>query len=430
MEQLYHYLWQTKLKGTHYRDVSGLDIDVLDPGIHNHDSGPDFFNSKIKIDGVEWIGNVEIHVKASDWFRHGHETDSAYDNVILHVVGVSDKRIYRQDGSPLPQIEFTLPENFFRTYATLSEENEGIKCASKLAEVPELNKTDWLESLFVERMQQKAKRVLEIRQQMCFDWEQTCFVLFARGLGFGLNGDPFEMLAKSVPLRILHHHSDNLQQIEAILFGQAGMLDPTMYMFDEYFQQLCREYYFLAKKYGLKPMKQGLWKYSKTRPHNFPHRRLAFLASSALGGFSLFTRLLEHVNNDNPTATEKLEEVFDYQVEGFWRDHFSFDTDVGNLPGDLSKSSKTLLAINVAIPLLYAYASTIGDIELGEKTIALMTELPAENNVITRQWQTLGFTLKDAGRSQALLHLRKEYCDRNKCIYCRFGHLLLRQSIG
>lgn len=429
MEQLYHYLWQTKLKGTHYRDVSGLDIDVIDPGIHNHNSGPDFFNSKIRIDGIEWIGNVEIHEKASDWFRHGHDKDAAYDNVILHVVGVSDKRIHRVDGRLVPQIEFTLPENFFRTYATLSQGTEGIKCASTLQRVPDLNKNDWLESLFVERMQQKAQKVLEIHHQTGFDWEQTCFVLFARGLGFGLNGDPFEILAKSIPLRILHHHSDNLLQIEAILFGQAAMLDPTLYMFDEYFQQLCREYYFLSKKYGLKPMKQGLWKYSKTRPHNFPHRRLAFLASSAFGGFSLFSRLLEQVNPVTPNRCSQFEEVFDYKVEGFWYDHFSFDTKSGILPTEFSKSSKVLLAINVAIPLLYAYASKIGDTELGEKVIGLMTEFPAENNVITRQWDVLGFPSKDASRSQALLHLKKEYCDGNKCIYCRFGHLFLRQSI-
>lgn len=425
MEKLYHYLWQTKLKGTHYRDVSGLEIEVLDPGNHNHDSGPDFFNSKIKIDGVEWVGNVEIHVKASDWFRHGHENDSAYENVILHVVGVSDKRVFRPDGSPLPQIEFTLPENFFRTYATLSEEVEGIKCSSRLREIEEIKKSDWLESLFVERMQQKARRVLEIRQQTGLDWEQTCFVLFARGLGFGLNGDPFEMLAKSVPLKILHHHSDNLQQIEAILFGQASMLDPTMYMFDEYFQQLCREYYFLSKKYGLKPIKPGLWKYSKTRPHNFPHRRLAFLSSAAYGGFFLFNRVLEQARNRG-----KLEEVFDYEVKGYWSDHFSFDTQATNLPSELSRSSKILLCINVAIPLLYAYAGSIGDVELGESVLGLMNEFPGENNMITRQWNCLGFPTKDAARSQALLHLRKEYCDRNKCIYCRFGHQLLRCSIS
>lgn len=423
MEKLYHYIWKTGIRGCEIKDVDGQDIEVLDPGIHNNDSGPDFFNSKIKIGGVEWVGNVEIHVKASDWYKHGHTEDPAYDNVILHVVAVSDKRIINRSGILIPQIELTFPEKFFHTYAFLSEEKAAVKCSQMLPNLPDLNKTDWLESLSIERMQQKALKVREINDLTGDDWEQTSFILLARGLGFGLNGDPFELLAKSIPLRILHHHSDNLFQLEALFFGQAALLDPSLHIFDEYYQGLCREYYFLARKYGLKPMKPGLWKYSRTRPQNFPHRRIAFLAVSVLGGFSLFTRLLE---NDN--KLENYIETFDMKVEGYWKSHYSFDTEYRNPPSVLSRSSRLLLIINVAIPLLYTYASATGNIELGERIIGMMQELPPEDNTIIKQWNSLGFEIRDASRSQALLHLRKEYCDKNKCIYCRFGHYMLRKS--
>ena len=423
MEKLYHYLWKTGIRGSEFKDVDGIDIEVLDPGIHNHDAGPDFFNSKLKIGGVEWIGNVEIHVKASDWYRHRHSEDPAYDNVILHVVAVSDKRVVRDNGDVIPQIELTFPEKFFRTYSFLSEEGCSLKCSSMLQTLPELNKTDWLESLSVERLQQKSMKVKEIHEASGRDWEQTAFILLARGLGFGLNGDPFEFLARSVPLRILHHHSDSLFQLEAILFGQAAMLDSSLHIFDEYYQGLCREYYFLARKYGLKPMTRGLWKYSRTRPQNFPHRRIAALANSEIGGFSLFTRLVEAGNN-----MEDLMKALELNVEGYWKSHYSFDTEPTSAPSEMSRSSKILLIINVAVPLIYAYASATGDLELGEKAVGLLQDLPPESNAVIKQWESLGFQSKDAARTQALLHLRKEYCDKNKCIYCRFGHYLLRKS--
>ncbi|MCH5238619.1 MAG: DUF2851 family protein [Muribaculaceae bacterium] len=423
MEKLYHYLWQTRLRGSEFKDVDGGSIEVVDPGIHNHDSGPDFFNSKLKINGVEWIGNVEIHVKASDWYRHGHTDDPAYKNVILHVVGISDKRIPREDGSLIPQIELTLPEKFFKTYLSLSEGSGGMRCRNFLASLPKLNSDDWLESLSIERLQAKAERVKDIYQQTDGDWDQTCFILLARGLGFGLNGDPFEMLAKSIPLRILHHHSDNLFQLEALLFGQAAMLDATQFMFDEYFQALCREYYFLARKYGLKPLRPGLWKYSRTRPQNFPHRRIAILGNSLFGGFSLFSRLLDKIGR-----AEELENLFEMEAEGYWKNHYSFDTEAHQVPTALSYPSRVLLTINTALPLLYAYASTTGNRELGEKIVAVLEELPAENNAIIRDWENLGFKVKDASRSQALIQLKKEYCEKNKCIYCRFGHHFLRKS--
>ena len=423
MEKLYHYLWKTRILGRDFHDVDGHAIEVIDPGNHNNDAGPDFFNTKLKIDGVEWAGNIEIHVKASDWYRHGHDSDPAYDNVILHVVGVSDKRVTRKDGSLIPQAELTFPENFFRLAANLSENIDTIRCQGLISAIPRLNREDWLETLAVERLQEKTRRVLNIFDATGSDWEQTCFILLSRSLGFGLNSEPFELLAKSTPLKIIHHHSDNLFQIEAILFGQAAMLDSTCHILDEYYQALCREYYFLARKYGLRPMRPGLWKYSRTRPHNFPHRRIAWLASTLLNGFSLFSKIIGATKDP-----DYLKKLFNGSFSSYWHSHFSFDSSANNPSLQLSEGSKQLLIINLVIPLLYAYSVKTADLEMAEKAYTLLMDLPPENNSVTRQWSSLGFTIDNAARGQALLHLRKEYCDKHKCLYCRFGNLLLRNA--
>ena len=423
MEKLYQYLWKSAMFGRKLIDSDGRTIEVIDPGHLNTDAGPDFFNSIIKADGTQWAGNIEIHVKASDWIRHGHQNDPAYDNIILHVVGISDRRIRRSDGSLIPQVVLTMPEGFFRTFSTLHSEANTIRCATDIPSLPSIAITDWLETLSIERLQMKSDKIKETYSSCGNDWEQTCFITLARALGFGLNGDPFEMLARSIPLKILHHHSDTPHQIQAILFGQAAMLDSSLHIFDEYYQLLCREYYFLARKYGLRPMRPGLWKYARTRPQNFPHRRIAFLAKACEGGFSLFSRLLASKGKE-----EEARNLFDWHLDGYWHTHFSFDTEIRTQSDSLSQSSITLLLINVVAPLLYTYGTMRGEPELSEMGIDLLSLLPAETNSITRDWQQCGLQAKDALRSQALIQLRKEYCDRRKCLYCRFGHQLLRRS--
>lgn len=409
--------------GRRLTDADGAEVEVIDPGRLNTDSGPDFFNSKIKVNGQEWAGNIEIHVKASDWYRHGHDTDPAYDSIILHVVSISDRRITRSDGTLIPQVTITMPEDFFRTYATLDSAPTDVRCQSWLPAIPQLNVTDWLETLSIERIQKKGERVLETHRNCGQDWEQTCFITLARALGFGLNGDPFEALGRSIPLKILHHHSDNPFQLQALLFGQAGMLDSSLHILDEYYQHLCREYWFLARKYGLHPMRPGQWKYARTRPQNFPHRRIAFLAKACEGGFGLFSKLLECKGKE-----EDLRQLFGWRLDGYWHDHFSFDVEARSTADTLSQASVTLLLINAVSPLVYAYGAMRGDPETAEKSLDLLASLPAETNTITRQWTALGITCKDALRSQALIHLRREYCDTRKCLYCRFGHQALKRA--
>ncbi len=409
--------------GRKLKECSGAEVEVIDPGRLNTDSGPDFFNSKVKVDGVEWAGNIEIHVRASDWMRHGHQDDPAYDNIILHVVGISDRRIRRSDGSLIPQVEMILPPDFFRVYADLESRPISVRCAESLSTLPSLIVNDWLESLSVERIQQKTTRVLETLKSCGGDWEQTCFITLARALGFGLNSDPFELLARSVPLKILHRHSDNPLQIQAILFGQGAMLDASNHIFDEYYQLLCREYYFLAKKYGIRPLRPGLWKYARTRPQNFPHRRIAYLAKACENGFSLLSKILDTDGNE-----KRLRNLFKWSLDGYWHTHFSFDTPASRVSDILSDASVTLLLINVAIPLFYATAVYKGNPDLAEKALCLLQSLPPETNSITREFLFYGLKAGDAMRTQALIHLRKNYCDQRKCLSCRFGHHLLKRS--
>lgn len=423
MERLYQYLWKSRMFGRQLREAGGDMVEVIDPGCLNTDAGPDFFNSKIRIGSQQWAGNVEIHVKASDWYRHHHDSDPAYENVVLHVVGISDRRISRSDGSLLPQVEITMPEDFYRAFSTLCSPDDGLRCGDSISLLSQLVMTDWLETLSVERIQQKAARVLDIHKNCGSDWEQTCFIVMARALGFGLNGDPFEMLARSIPLRILHHHSDNAFQLQAILFGQAAMLDSSLHIFDEYYQLLCREYYFLARKYGLRPMRQGLWKYARTRPQNFPHRRIAFLAKACEGGFSMFSKIMSAAYRE-----DALRELFGWKLDGYWHTHFSFDTEARAIADTLSQASITLLLINAAAPLIYANGTLRDNPDIAEKGIDLLAGLPPEDNSITRQWARFGIKGDSAWRTQALIQLRKEYCDARKCLYCRFGNGILRKS--
>lgn len=405
---------------------SGEIVRILDPGILNRDSGPDFFNAKVKIGGKTWVGNIEIHMKASDWHRHGHDGDPAYDNVILHVVSVSDTQIKRSDGATIPQMRVSLPENFYRSFAYLTSSTPEIRCASRLREIDQLRKTDWLETLSMERLQHKASRVEKILKDTNGDWNGACFLTLARGLGFGLNSLPFEMLASSINLNHLRRHTDNILQIEAIFFGQAGLLDPCLYQMDRRYQLMCREYMFLSRKYSMRPIPKTIWKFSRTRPQNMPYRRIALLAKAMAESPDLLNRILTTGGD-----CDRLRPLFKWSVDPYWSRRLTFgsDSQTEANPPMLSDPSIDILLINVVAPLLYCYALTHADHEMKQSAIDLLTSLPAERNALVKAWQSLGFKPKDAAASQALIHLRKEYCDKRECLRCRFGHIVLRGSL-
>ncbi len=412
--------------GLPLRLESGERVRVIDPGTLNRDSGPDFFNAKVKIDGKIWAGNIEIHIKASDWHRHGHSSDPAYDNVVLHVVSVSDARITRADGSELPQMQVSLPENFYRTFAYLNSSAAEIRCAGRIDSIDRLHRADWLETLSTERLQHKAARIEQALRRNHGDWNATCFETLARGLGFGLNSEPFEMLAQSIRLNHLRRHSDNILQTESIFFGQAGFLDRTLHTDDARYQLMCREYQFLAAKYAMRPIPRTAWKFSRTRPQNFPYRRIALLAKASAATPDLLNRILSASGDE-----DRLRLIFDWKIDDYWsrRMNFGGDFQTEARPSALSDGSVTLLLINVVAPLLYAYALLHSDHDMMQDAIDLLLGLPPERNNIVRTWQQLGFKPKDSAASQALIHLRKEYCDRHECLRCRFGQAVLRNEL-
>lgn len=424
MEMIYQYLWKQRMMGLPLVTVDGQEVKIIATGIHNRDAGPDFLGARVRIGTQEWGGNVEIHVKASDWYRHGHDSDPAYDNVILHVVALDDARIARAEGSEIPQITITLPESFFRMYARLSGKIDRANCEPWLAQVPQLQRADWLSTLAIERIQMKADRILECVKSLNGDWNQATFVMLARALGFNLNGDPLDMLARSLPLNIIHRHSDNLLQIEALLFGQAGMLDTSLHIFDDYYQSLGREYFFLARKYGLRPMNPSVWKYARTRPQNFPHRRIAMLATALYGGFSLLADI-----RDRSDSMDDMRQLFQWLPGHYWETHSDFDTP-GSGATRLSHGAIDLIMINFTAPVLYAYSAAHGDPDGAERAFGIWERLRPENNTYIRGWQRAGITPADAADSQALLHLSRDYCDAGRCLDCRFASTLLKAASG
>lgn len=438
MERLYQYVWKNGLLGRRAKLDDGRELTIKSPGRLNTDAGPDFQNAMLAIASQQWAGDVEIHVRASDWYAHGHHNDAAYDSVILHVVAHSDRGVQRGDGSTIPQLTATFPQNFFALYSTLCEGIGDVKCKRQLAEFIEDAKNEEglhgssmltletvLESLAVERLQQKAQRIITEVNNLGGDWERGCLVALARALGFGLNGEPFEILARSLPLNILHRHCDNLLQLEALFFGQAGMLDTSIHIFDEYYQTLCREYFFLARKYGLRPMRREMWKYARTRPQNFPHRRIALLARAVEGGYKMLSDILAA-----GCDVEKLNPLLNIRAEGYWLTHSDFDVENHGGPIVLSAGSMNLLMINFVAPLLYAYGATYGDADSANRGLELWQQLPAEGNQYIRNWKSLGLKCHDAARSQALLQLRREYCDRDRCLECALGCKLLRNAMS
>lgn len=421
MEMLYQYIWKYRLLPPDLRTTDGRSVKIVSPGVHNRDAGPDFTDARIRIGEEYWIGNVEVHVKASDWFSHHHDIDPAYSNVVLHFVAINDRKIPDGRGGFLPQLSYQLPDAFQRLYARLADKIASVKCEGELWRLPPISVKSWLDSLSIERMQMKAQRIIDEVNHAGGDWQQVTFITLARALGFSLNSQPLEMLARSLPLSVLGKHSDDLFQTEALLFGQAGMLDTSMHIFDEYYQKLCREYFFLARKYGLRPMRRDLWKFSKTRPQNFPTRRIAFLARVLEGGFRMLDRIIDR-NCDAETAPE----LFKYVLDGYWTDHIDFDKTANRLASEFSHNNILLLMINFVAPMLYAYGASHGDPEMAERGLDMWKDIEPENNTYIRQWHNAGISCETAMDSQALLQLRKSYCDHARCLDCRFGHALLR----
>lgn len=413
-----HRLWRSEDMVTN----TGKKVRVVDPGLLNTDAGPDFFNAKIEIDGHMWAGNVEMHYRATDWKRHHHDSDKAYDSVILHVVAKDDAPVRRTNGELIPQLVLEVSPQFNADYASLVGATIEVPCATKIKQVPHLTIVEWVEGLAFERLHGKVERIHQLLDSFNGSWEDVCYVTLARNFGFGINNDAFERLARRTPLRLLGKHSDSVLQIEALLFGQAGMLDAQKPGMDSYYNQLCTEYAFLSNKFQLTPMEKESWKLFRIRPQNFPYRRIAMLAQFIEGGFRMMNRILE------AEGEKEMRALFEMELSGYWIKHYTFGKPNERATATLSRSSTDIILINTVAPLLYAYGELTGNYEMTDKAIKLLEDLRAESNSIVSHFVAYGIDCPDALTSQALVQLKREYCDARKCIYCKIGHHLLSKA--
>ena len=413
-----HRLWRSEDMVTN----TGKKVRVVDPGLLNTDAGPDFFNAKIEIDGHMWVGNVEMHYRATDWKRHHHDSDKAYDSVILHVVAKDDAPVRRTNGELIPQLVLEVSPQFNADYASLVGATIEVPCATKIKQVPHLTIVEWVEGLAFERLHGKVERIHQLLDSFNGSWEDVCYVTLARNFGFGINNDAFERLARRTPLRLLGKHSDSVLQIEALLFGQAGMLDAQKPGMDSYYNQLCTEYAFLSNKFQLTPMEKESWKLFRIRPQNFPYRRIAMLAQFIEGGFRMMNRILE------AEGEKEMRALFEVELSGYWTKHYTFGKPNERATATLSRSSIDIILINTVAPLLYAYGELTGNYEMTDKAIKLLEDLRAESNSIVSHFVAYGIDCPDALTSKALVQLKREYCDARKCIYCKIGHHLLSKA--
>lgn len=421
MEQLLHYVWKHKIFPLkELKTTTGQQVEVIDTGLANTDAGPDFFNAKLKLDGVLWIGNIEIHERSSDWFKHGHHADAGYNSVILHIASEIDTEISRSNGERIPPIQLICPEAVRTNYKELLETDSYPPCYRIIPSLPPFTAHSWMTALQMERFEQKATLLNERLKRCQGNWEDAFFITLARNFGFGLNGDAFETWAHRLPFRAVDKHRNDLFQIEAIFFGQAGILEDSDG--DGYYLRLKKEYTYLQHKFGLIPMDASLWRFLRLRPANFPHIRIAQLACLYHRAYGLLSRIME---------TETLQGVRDILKGGtseYWLTHYTFGGSSPSRPKTLSNTSLDLLIINTVVTFLYAYGLHKGNRVLCARAGSFLEELKAENNYITRMWEQCGMKASNAADSQALIQLKKEYCDKKKCLYCRIGYEYLKRS--
>ena len=425
MERLLHYVWEHKifpLKELYTTD--GLRVEVIDAGLHNMDAGPDFFNAKLKINGMVWVGNVEIHSLSSTWFEHKHQIDKAYDSVVLHVVGKADCVVKRTDGTVIPQLVLPCPEELVKHYNELEYGVSSPRCHTLMSSLSKLTIHSWFGALLLERMQQRTELFEQRRKRKGGNWEDCFFVTLARNFGFGLNGDAFEQWAGRIPYRVVDKIRDDQKRVEALFIGMAGLLDRVPDIEDHYFEWMKREFAYMKHAYSLpEPVDASRWRLMRTRPGNFPHVRLAQLAAIYTHERGLFSRVLE------ADTLVKMRKILVGEASEYWNDHCLFGRPSDrNVAKRVGKRAQDLILINTVVPALYAYGLYRGDDALCQRATDFLEQLPPEDNYVTRMWSPIAEVVESAADSQALLQLHKNYCEQHKCLYCRFGYEFMKQK--
>ena len=416
-EDFLQYIWRYELFiGDYY--VNNQKIEILNVGSLNTDSGPDFFNAKVKMDGKIWVGNIEIHKKSSDWFVHKHEIDQAYNNVILHVVEKIDKPVYDTKGREIPQIELNFEHKLLENYTQLLNSTHKINCESQIEKINKFDLSLWLDTLLVERLERKSSDIRILLKNKTNDWEEVLYTLILRYFGLKINSEPFEMLARSLPLKYILKQKNSLTSIEAMLFGQAGFLHENPD--DEYVKTLQKEYKFLKSKYNLEPIDKSNWKFMRIRPASFPTVRIAQVSVLLFKHNNIFADILEQKN------IKDLYKLFDINPSKYWESHYKFGTESKNRNKKLGKQTITLIIINVVIPMLFVYGDERNIAKYKDRALNYLQEIEKENNSIIRYWNSIGVETKSAYETQAILELHNNYCQKNMCLKCRIGNKLIK----
>jgi len=421
MEKLLHYVWKYRLFPERMTTIDGTDIEVLDTGIENTDAGPDFLNAKIKMNSIVWAGNVELHTQASDWGKHKHHTDAAYNSVILHVVKRMDTNdTVKHNGESIPHLQLDIPASVSENYQYLMSLDRDVACLPMLPFLPPLMLTSWKDSLLAERLERKSQSIIDLCSSGQDDWDSVFYTILCRNFGFGLNSDAFEWLAKTIPYKIILKHCDSVTDIEALLFGQAGFLADEQK--EEYPRYLRERYLFFSHKYELKPLSPSIFRNARTRPQSLPYTRMAQLARILSRSRGLFSKVLE------TDQLPRLIPLFDTSVSFFWKNHFTFQTPAEFSAHRIGTPSLHILMINTVVPITFAYHRMRRNEAKAERSLAMLESLPPESNHITRMFARGGITCASAFDSQALIQLKKEYCDKKRCLQCRIGQKLLQQG--
>ena len=416
-EELLHHIWLHRLfSSQELKTTDGQSLQVVRSGSLNTDAGPDFRNSRIKINGTEWVGNVEIHVRSSDWLRHNHQHDAAYSNIILHAVFEDDLK--DSLGSfPTLELKHLISNQVLRRYENLKTSSDELPCGKQFMEVSELVRTAWFDSLLVGRLQRKSEWMNSLVDEFQGDLEQAFMVVFFRAFGMKVNAEPFEQLAKRTNWKVLSKHQDNALQLEAILFGNAGFLkNPT----DEYSKQLRKEYDFLKHKYDLNPLDEKLWKFMRLRPANFPTVRIAQLAA-------LFQKTGAFYRWFSSQSQHQLDDLVVSPAE-YWQTHYNFGKESKSKSKRIGTAMARNVLINAVAPFLFVSAHREAKPELQDRALTLLQQLEAEKNVKVNVFTKQGMKVGSAAESQALIELKTNYCEHNKCLICSIGANILKRD--
>lgn len=419
-EELLGFIWKYRKLPTTLFTTEGEPIQIISPGEKNTDAGPDFFGAKIQLGDTIWAGNVEIHVKSSDWAKHKHKGNPQYESIILHVVYDNDAPHLHVETKALATIELKshLNNELLSRYEDLISSTSWIPCQNNLKLVEQMTIKPWLSKITEERLDQKTHEIRSILQQTTMDWETAFFIKLASCFGFKLNNAAFELLARSIPLKHLLRHSDNLQQVEALLFGQAGLLRNGFV--DDYAKALYKEYLFLSHKYSLSPIDPMVWKFMRTRPGNFPTIRIAQFANILTIMKPLLTEMF------GSASLSSLQKLLQVKTSTYWNTHYNFDrlAETHSVHA-IGSSAIDNLIVNAIVPFVYLYGKFHNKSSFTEAAITMLKQISPEDNHIIRKWKTLKIVPENALESQALIELFNEYCSNKKCLFCSIGASLL-----